>query len=302
MRIPKFAFALMLVLIAVLSTGLVLVRARDNQPWWFEFDVQFPPRTATISSVLSAKDLQGGVGGTGIRSADLERNASGLDFVQPLTKTQLAWTVRLIDSKDGAHQIGIRAREVPLGLDRKSAIEQAHGAPEQVEWYEPGKPVQIRVPQSDLQITAQVLNQPPFMDLKQSFLPKPEQLRLIWPALLRDGEFIGGLNGGTAEASGDGVDALYIPGHGLFLFSRERFEGSTEAKLENSQVTFSLASRSYVLFTGAPMASFSGQPRGTLWVRHLPRFTLRTSDGKVVTPAVMSVPAAEVQKLASGAN
>lgn len=300
MKIPRFAFALMLVLIAALSTGLVLVRARDNQPWWFELDVQFAPREATAPSVPSAKDLEGETGTTGIRSADLERNASGLDFVNSLAQSQLAWTVRLIDSKDGVQQIGIRACEVPLGVDRKSAIEQAHAAPEQVDWYEPGKSIQIRLPESEphLRITAQVLNESPaFLYLKQSILPKPDQLRLVWPALLRNGKFIGGLNGGTAEASGDGVAALFIPRQGLFLFSREKFEGAAQATLENSQVTFSLDGQSYMLFTGAPMAVFNGDARGTIWVRHLPKFVFRTSDGGV-TSAVLSIRASEVPKFA----
>jgi hypothetical protein len=290
MRIPRFAFALMLIVIAVLSTGLMLVRARDNQPWWFEMNVRFPPHGGTISSILDAKDF--------------EAKPSQLDFVQPLGDSQLAWSVRLISSKDGAQQIGIRAREVRLGLEHDSSIEEAHAAPEQVDWYVPGKRVDIEVPgsESHLEITAELLSEAPTSDLsRQTFLPKSDELRLIWPVLLRAGKFVGGLNGATAEASGDGIACLYVPGQGLFLFSRESFDGASEAKVENSQVRFSLQDTSYLLLTGAPIASFNGQPRGTIWVRHVSNFKFRTSDGRDV-PAVLSVAPDEVPKLASHIN
>jgi len=288
MRIPRLAFAVMLVVIAVLSTDLVLVRARGNQPWWFELDIRFPPG-GTISSVLSAKDFEG---------------KASLDFVQPLAKSELVWTVRLIDSKDGAQEIGIRAKEVPLGIDQSSAIEQAHTAPEQVDWYVPGKSVRLQVlgSESHLPIAAEILSEAPEYDaMRQPFLPKRDDLRLIWPAMLRDGKFVGGLNGATAEASGDGLAALYIPGEGLFLFSRDNFEGATDAKLENSQLTFFLDGSSYLLFTGAPMANFDGQTIGTIWVRRLPDFKFRTSDRRDM-PAVFSVAHDEVPKLASHVN
>lgn len=286
-RMPRFAFALMLALIAVLSTGLVLVRARDNQPWWFEMDIRFPPNGHVISSISRAKDFE-----------------TKADFVQRLADSQLAWTVRLIGSKDGAQQIGIRAREVRLGLDRDSAIEQAHAAPEQVDWYVPGKRVDVQVPgsESHVEVTAALLSEAPAHDpSRETFLPKSEELRLIWPALLRDGKFVGGLNGATAEALGDGVACLYIPSQGLFLFSRDSFDGASEANVENSQVRFTLQNSTYLLLTGAPIVSFGGEARGIVWVRRLPKFKLRTSDGRDAT-AVLSVGRDDVPRLASQVN
>lgn len=272
--IPRFAFALMLAAIVVLSTGLVLVRARNGQPWWFRLNVRFPPRGAVISSVLSATNFQS--------------KGSQLDFVQPLANSQLAWTVRLIDWTDGAQEIGIRAREVPLNLDQPAAIEQAHAAPEHVNWYSPGTPVQIEVPGSaqHLTITAETLSKSPWQhynpakkapDVSEGFIG------LNFPVLLRDGKLIsGGSTRAGAVAGADGIVALYIPESGAFLFSRQRFDGSIPAAVDDNHLTFSVQGHSYLLLTSVPVIQFSASPEGSVWVRHLPDFKFRTSDGKNV--------------------
>lgn len=286
MRIPRIAFALMLVAIAVLSTGLVLVRARDNQPWWFEMNVHFPPQGAVISSILSASNFKS--------------KSPQLDFVQPLAHSQLAWSVRLIDSRDGAEQIGIRARELPLSLDQSSAIEQAHAAPEQVNWFVSGKPLHLQVPRSEsgLEITAETFRESPWhYNLQQKPpLVKEGFLRLTFPELLCDGKLIAGGSRSGAETSGDGIIALYSPGQGAFLFSRERFEGATPAKVEENHVTFSVNGRSYLLLTESPTTDLNGAPKGSIWVRHLPKFRFRTSDGKNVG-AVFTIPRAQLPYL-----
>lgn len=289
MRIPRFAFALMLVAIAILSTGLVLVRARENQAWWFELNVGFPPHGAVISSILSAVNFKG---------------EHSLDFVQPLADSQLAWTARLIDSKDGAQEIGIRARQVALSLDQPAAIEEAHKAPEQVNWYVPGKPVQVQMPgsESHLAITAETLNQSPWhsTNLEKTLPPPPvpqDFIGLNFPVLLRDGKLIaGGSVHAGAVASSDGIVALYEPGQGAFLFSRDPFEGAIQAKIDENHATFSLSGHSYLLITDVPMATFRGEPQGEIWVRHLPKYKFRTSEGKDVG-AVFTVPRAQLPYL-----
>lgn len=274
MGIPRFAFALMLAAIVVLSTGLVLVRARNNPVWWLEMNVRFPPRGALISSIVSSTNFQ--------------PHRSQLDFVQPLTNSQLAWTVRLIESKDGAQKLGIRAREVPLSLDQPAAIEQAHSGHEQVNWYSPGSPIQIEVPGSaqHLTITTETLDKSPWAHYtlaKQSPQVPQGFIGLNFPVLLRDGSLIGSdSTHAGAETSGDGIVALYIPGTGAFLFSREAFADSSPAAVDENHVTFSFERHSYLLLTSVPVASFNGAPEHTIWVRHLPKFKFRTSDGKNV--------------------
>jgi hypothetical protein len=280
MRIPRFAFALMLVMIALLSTGLVLVRARQVQPWWFELEIRFP-NGQVISGIQN--------------STDLENKPTGLEFVQQAEDGELAYVIRVIDSRDGAEQIGIRAQKFPSNVDWHSAIQRLQ-APQQVDWYVPGKKVRLSVPgYESLQITAQMLGEAPEHDAsRESFLPKTGELRLMWPVLLRDRKFVGSLNGGTTYASDDYLAAFYVPGEGLFLVSPGSFEGAIEAKLVNSQIEFTSHGHSYLLLTGSPIVG--GEQERSVWVTHLPNFKLRTSE-KRDTTAVFCVKASEVAEL-----
>ncbi|HUJ32767.1 MAG TPA: hypothetical protein VLY23_15905 [Candidatus Acidoferrum sp.] len=278
MRVPRFALALMIVVIAALSAGLLLVRARQVTPWWFEFSIKMPEGGA-ITGVLSSSELE----------------AKPRGFVQPMPDGNLAYVVRLVGSKEGSEEIGIRAQKFPSGLDSHSALEQVRSAPEKISWYVPGQKVAVPVEgYESFEITGQVLSEPPEHDVtREPFLPKNGELRLSSPVLLRNGRLVADMNGATTYASTGYVAAFYVPGEGVFLLSFDSFDGAVPATLENSQLTFNSQGRSYQLLTGTPIIG-GEQYHRKVWVAHI-RKTLKMGDhGKRESWAVWSMKTSEV--------
>ena len=178
---------------------------------------------------------------TGVLSSS-ELEAKPREFVQPMPDGNLAYVARLIDSKEGSVEIGIRAQKFPSTLDSHSALEQVRNAPEQTNWYVAGQKVPVPVKgYESFEITGQLLTEPPeHDDAREPFLPENGEVRLSSPVLLRNGKLVGDLNGATAYAPAGYVAAFYAPGEGLFLFSLDTFDGAVEATLENSRTQVQL--------------------------------------------------------------
>lgn len=112
-RVPRFALALMMVAIAALSAGLFLVRTKEATLWWFDFSMRVPDRGALTDTLKST-----------------ELASKPREFVQPMPDGNRAYVIRLVDWKEGAVEIAIRAQKFPLSLDSHAALEQTRNAPE----------------------------------------------------------------------------------------------------------------------------------------------------------------------------
>jgi hypothetical protein len=281
MRIPRFAFALMLVVIAMLSTGLVLVKAREKTKPWFVFQMKNPNdhyEGATYYDPL-----------TQLSKPD------GIESVQNFGPDgMMAYTIRVLDSKEGALKIGIRTQKLPPHPDdlsaqeRTSALAQARNAPEKVDWYLPGQKVRIPVVGFEsYEFTGLLLDKVPdiFDPALKQYLPKEGTLRLYSPVLLRENKLVGNLNGIKAEGTyyKDGGAYFYFPGEGAFLLSLNDFAGAIEGKRSGSEVEFTINGHSYLLLTGAPLAS---DEEGKIWVANYPNYNPKGSHG---TAGVSSV-------------
>jgi hypothetical protein len=283
MRVPRFALALMIVAITALSAGLFLVRAREATPWWFQFSIRMP-NVGTTTVVLKSSEL----------------GAKPREFVQPMPDGNLACVVRLVDSKEGAEEIGIRAQKLPSRLDSHSALEQVRNTPEKIDWYALGQKVVVPVPgYESFEITGQLLSEPPEHDVaREPFLPKNGELRLSSPVLLRNGQLVADMNGATTYASTGEVAAFYVPAEGLFLFSFDSFDGAVEAALQNSQLEFNSDGQSYQLLTGTPIVA-GEQFHRRLWVEHIRKTLTMGEHGKKESLAVWSMKTSEVLGLLS---
>ena len=279
MRIPRFAFALMLVVIVTLSTGLVLVGAKEKAEPIFQFQIKSP----------SNSNAPNGMGVTyNFSLTDLSKNEGckndGCGLAQDEPDGMLVYVIRLLDSNDGAAKIGIRAQKIPLNpneesseQERLSAIAQVRKTPENVNWYIPGQKVRIPVEGFEsYEITGQLFDKIPdaINPALQPYLPKEGVMRINSPVLLQENELVYNFNGCASSVGGDGNRSdgifLYVPGMGKFLFSPHDFAGAVEGKRSNSQVGFTSNGQSYLLLTGAPIAA--GEQEGKIWVAHFPNF------------------------------
>jgi hypothetical protein len=111
-----------------------------------------------------------------------------------------------------------------------------------------------------------------------SFLPKVDELLFSNLIFLRDRqEVILGTNPhevsfGRCKEDDRGACAItiYIPKHGLFVFSLKPMEGATEGLLDGSQLSFEEGGHSYLLCSSLPITG--GDLPGKVWVQHLKDF------------------------------
>jgi hypothetical protein len=100
-----------------------------------------------------------------------------------------------------------------------------------------------------------------------ALLPKPGELVITMPALIRDGrDVVVTISAGTTSTGGS-VTRLYAPGVGLFEFGLERFAGATEAIAGGAALTFDADGHKYVLYSSLPMTA--GEQPHTVWVRYI---------------------------------
>lgn len=258
MRIPRFAFALMVVAIAALSSGLVMVRAKateDRPVFVFSIGV---PGVGAIDNLPYVSDLEKG---------------GGVAATQSLPDSMLAYVLRGIDSRNGAEEIGVRARKFPPDVNRGEAIKEARTAPEQTNWYLAGQAMPIPVPgYESYKITGELLDKIPdqLNPAKQPFEPAEGTLRVMSPAILEDGQLLGSLNGASTDPAEDSAAIFFIPDHGAFLFSLSKFDGASKGTLRNSQLQFESDGHHYLLLAGAPLVA--GEQQRGIWVKHVEDF------------------------------
>ena len=100
-----------------------------------------------------------------------------------------------------------------------------------------------------------------------ALLPKPGELVITMPALIRDGrDVVVTINAGVTSSAGS-ITKLYAPGAGLFLFGLDRFEGATPAVAGGAALSFEANGHKYTLYSTLPMTA-GEQPR-SVWVRHI---------------------------------
>jgi hypothetical protein len=101
----------------------------------------------------------------------------------------------------------------------------------------------------------------------ETLLPKPGELAIAMPALIRDRQsLVVTMNAGSTVRAGH-VAALYAPGNGLFLFAAARFEGANEAIAGGAAIAFTSEGHQYTLYSTLPVTG--GDQPHTVWVRHM---------------------------------
>jgi len=237
MRIPRFAFALMLIAIFALSGGLALVKARPggNGPvLWLMFKV--PPRgeiqdcTVRTDDNLSCGFFKGDVPG------------------------QLSVNVRVIKKEGERVRLGIKADFVPPAA---SSSAQADRMPEEEYWFEQDKPLSVQVAGlGPIEVSGEFLDHMPAIGTnpRESLDPAQNEFRVLSPVLVRNNRVLFNLAGDSAVGTGyDPAVILYSTRLGRFIFSPASFQGAIEGKVQGSQISFTLEGKQYLLLTGAPI-------------------------------------------------
>jgi hypothetical protein len=262
MRIPRFAFAVMLIAIVSLAVGIAIVRANGSQRW-FRYQVR-TPAGGTIESGLVEANPKGNIPDPG----------PVFSLVTP--DGVLVNIVRVLDAKGGAERLGVRALWLPPSVTRNEAIKQVQSTSETEIWIVSGQEIKFPVAgYGDLTITGQLIDKLPDENnpQEQGLYPKQGQFRVMSPQiLLRDGRLISSGGGEGRDMTIDGsYFAYFVPRDGWYLIAFSDFPGAHEGVINDNRVEFKLDGKSYELIAPAPIVP----PGNTkIWARHIAGNTL----------------------------
>lgn len=263
MRIPRFAFALLVAIVAALSFSLAMVRVRAHSegPMLMLHFSPAPGRTMDCPISVVEKD-----------------DACG--FMGDMESRILTYDVRIL-GKDGPRvELGIRATIVDRnGADGKplpprTDVSILENLPQERYWFEPGDTLKPYIPGlKQMTVTGEWIDHRPTLSRDSGLDPRANELRMVSPVLLRDKMVAGDMEGGTAviDEPGQGID-IYLPEEGRFMLSLTPINGAIEARVALNRVSFEDNGRKYEFVTGSPVARSK-----KLWVLRDPNF--KPQDG-----------------------
>jgi len=254
-RVPRFAFALMLLLIAALGSGLAVLKAR--------------PALTGKMLVLMIKAPPGGFGSGRCALPPRVTERPSCTSMMATQSATLGASFRVAAIAGGRFELAVRtkigAAPVAPGLFGMS-FEGFENWPETRHWFEPGEKLDIGIEGfGTITVAGELLDRTLTLDLG------PDELRIISPALLRENRLVfdlahGGSIEGSVEQKGDCI-LMYSPREGRFILSLEPIEGAIEGEIRQSRIVFTMNGKSHVLFTGGSIARAE-----RVWILHQPNY------------------------------
>ena len=251
MRIPRVAFACLLLLLVVLSSRLALIEVRAHADGSVLMLKLTPSRGDSIRCDLS--------------TSDTAHNSCG--GLAQIDKSNLFYAVKAL-KKDGSRVLlSIRTKVTPLG-PAGFGPETASSLPETQSWFTPGETLPLpNTEELKLTLTGEWTDHIP-VGGHQMLDPGPNQIRLFSTLLLKNDTVAGDLGSLSAfcDRPGEGV-SFYVPGEGRFILSPTPIAGAVPAAVQFNRVTFESNGQKYVIVNGMPVSRAE-----KLWVLHDPAY------------------------------
>jgi hypothetical protein len=260
-RIPRFAFALMLGAIFLLSGGLILVRARPGVPrpvLWLTS--KLPPDGKAFHCAMAT---------------DGQPHSEGCGHYRQVPRAGLlSMNVRFVHREGERVELGVKTRyenPPPVFTAPYPSADRLKDVAEENVWIEPeGKQEIVVAGLGQIELTGEFMDHKPpsFFEPGDTVDPQADQFRVVAPVLLRGKEVI--FNFAGASSTGIGPDAgvaIYWPTEGRYLISPAPFKDAVEGRVDVSQITFSLEGQDYVLLTAVPVTRSQH-----VWVKREPRY------------------------------
>jgi hypothetical protein len=251
MRIPRFAFGLLVAGVVGLGSSLVMVGVRAHSQG-----------TVVILKIPFAK---GGYAQCPLSTDDKRwQDCSFSEFVK---SGELGYQISYL-AKDGDRiKIGVRAK-VFAGETAPGAHDGLENEPQKQYSFKVGETLRVDVPgREPLSITGDWMDHMPMMFERSdhpNLDPGPDDLRIVSPVLLR-GKEVEAEFGGGAESQGE--VAIYFPGKGLYEISLLPKQGSIEGRVRLNKIDFEINGQSYAFIPGAPISRSE-----KVWILHTANF------------------------------
>lgn len=243
MRIPRLAFASLVLLLVILGSRLALVEVHAHDD----------------GSVLMLKltPAQGDSVQCDLSTLDAKHNKCG--GLAQIDKSNLFYAVKAL-KKDGSRVLlSIRSKVTPLGPAGYGPNTEST-LPETQSWFTPGDTLSLPGTGAlNLKLTGEWADHIPIGG-HQLLDPGPNEIRLTSPLLLKNNKVIGDM--GKASADGESA-SIYIPGEGRFILSSTPVTDAIAATVQLNRVYFESHGQKYVLVTGMPVSRAE-----RLWVVH----------------------------------
>ena len=261
MRIPRFAFALLLLTILALGSGMVIEKVRAQSQ-------------GTVL-ILTYKMPDGKSNRCALSLVDRNHNfCAQLDPIRFLLGFKAY-------AYDGTQiELGVRAKYTPVMRPEGSysaSLADLDEVPENRYSLRPGEALQIGIPGwGNMAVSGKLMDHmPPEIALNNAVEldPKPGAMQVISPLLLRDKKVFADFEGGFVH---DFTGAeMYVPGDGLWILSLSPLQGALEAKVNLNRVSFSMNGHAYTLLMAAPVA----RQEEHVWVLHNPNYQSQYTEG-----------------------
>jgi hypothetical protein len=256
MRIPRFAFAALVMGIVALGSTLAIVKAGTHS-------------SGTVV-LLNTAGADGPFMDCPLSTQD--RNHATCFFAGKMNGKGIGCRIDLVNHESNRIELAIWTKnwERETGGHSLDGIETE---PHMLVWFEPGEPLKIDVPDAGTLVLTGVWmdHMPILIGLHgQDVSPGPNEIRFGSPLLLKDKRLAGDLVctiGGVFST--DDLDRLAAvidtPKEGRFLISRLPMNGAVEAKVTLSRLSFEEGGHSWELISGVPITNDN-----YLWVLHQP--------------------------------
>ena len=260
MRIPRFAFAAMMVVIFLLSGGLFLVRARTD--------------TGKSVFVLTYKVLPQGYARDCVIATNGNANTNECGHQFRVNDGVLGLLFRFVSGDGDRAQVGVKVAYKTPG-STFNLVDDLKSTPEKIISIRPGHWDEIAAPAvGEIELTGEYLDhQPRILEKPSETLePQRDEFRVVAPVLIRGNEVVCDMsdNGNSIDnGDADATLMIYSPGEGRYLISRVPFEGAVEGSVKMGQIRFKLDGQDYLLLSAMPIVHAEH-----VWVSHDPQYKI----------------------------
>jgi hypothetical protein len=259
MRIPRIVFAVLVIGVVLLGSGLAVVGAR-----------------ASSESTVVMLKVSAGSGNTYDCAFSTKKDkrlsvcsAIGKVNTTATTSGVLGDEVSFLGIDGNRILIGVRSIYAPIEPgkpDIEMGTDTVANQPQQQYSFTPGDTLRVNVAGfGDLTITGEWMDHVPVAEGQLD--PDADQLRILTPVILRGDQVLGDLGFGSAYEQHDMAVMIYLAGQGRFIFSPSPIPGAVQAKVNFNRITFEANGQAYKLVAGAPITRSDH-----VWVLYQPDF------------------------------
>lgn len=257
MKIPRFAFISMVLLIVGLCSGLVVVRARSNA------------QGQALLLTLNAPNLLDSPWECAL-SMNGDQNREGSAVMGTKDGGELEASIRFLSKQGDQISIGVRSQFFPPPTKGITfSTKDLKNLPMQTYQVQPGGKASIDISGfGQAELTAELLDHLPNPFLpKETLDPKPDEIRITSPVLLQGRHAVLDLKGSVLVDGKQMALWIYSPHIGRLILSTENFPGAIQSQADGSRISFQADGQQYELLSGLPITRAR-----TLWIQVNPNF------------------------------